>query len=58
MLPILDNKAFDIEKIRYQNETKTFKNVKVLIERRIETFTGTEENNILFMKPKRMVFIA
>ena len=58
MLPILDNKAFDIEKIRYQNETKTFKNVKVLIERRIETFTGTEENNILFMKPKRMVFKA
>ena len=28
-----------------------FKNVKVLIERRIETFT--DENNILFIKPKQ-----
>ena len=40
----------NIEVIPYQNETKTFKNVKVLIERSIETFT--EENNTLFIKPK------
>ena len=39
ILNVFDNKPFDIEVIRYRNETKTFNNVQVLIERRIETFT-------------------
>ena len=48
IINVLDNKAFDIELIRYRNEAKTFKNVQILIGSRKETFT--EAKHILLIK--------